>query len=69
MQNKLKKNLRRQVPTPGHECSWMLAAAGWTVQYANEEFRCWENHKFIKPGETNESVFSQAKQNWADAYA
>ncbi len=51
-----------------HARSRMLAAAGWAVQYANEEFRCWKNHEFIEPGETNKSAFTQAKQNWADAY-
>jgi hypothetical protein len=49
-----------------HSWSWMLAAAGQTVQYANKGFWCWKNHKFIKPGETNESAFTQAKQNQAD---
>jgi predicted TPR repeat methyltransferase len=39
------------------------------VQYANEEFQCWKNHEFTKPGETNESAFAWAKQNQADAYA
>jgi hypothetical protein len=47
----------------------MLAAVGWTVQYANEEFRRWKNHEFTEPGETNKSAFAQAKQNRADAYA
>jgi hypothetical protein len=47
----------------------MLAAVGWTVQYANEEFQHWKNHKFTEPGETNESAFARAKQNQADAYA
>jgi hypothetical protein len=47
----------------------MLAAAGRTVQYANEEFRHWKNHEFTELGETNESAFAQAKQNQADAYA
>jgi hypothetical protein len=28
-----------------------------------------KNHKFIKLWETNESAFTQAKQNQADAYA
>jgi mannose-6-phosphate isomerase-like protein (cupin superfamily) len=36
----------------------MLAAAGQTVQYANEEFQHWKNHEFTKPGETNESAFA-----------
>jgi hypothetical protein len=52
-----------------HAWSRMLAAVGQTVQYANEEFRHWKNHEFTKPGETNESAFARAKQNWADAYA
>jgi alpha-galactosidase/6-phospho-beta-glucosidase family protein len=52
-----------------HAWSRMLAAAGRAVQYANEEFRRWKNHKFTEPGETNESAFTQAKQNRAGAYA
>jgi hypothetical protein len=47
----------------------MMAAAGRTVQYANEEFRRWKNHELIQPGETNSSTFAQAKQNHTDAYA
>jgi hypothetical protein len=41
-----------------HAWSRMLAAVGRTVQYANEEFQCWKNHEFTKPGETNESAFA-----------
>jgi hypothetical protein len=47
----------------------MLAAVGQVVQYANEEFQCWKNHKLIEPGETNESAFTRAKQNQTNAYA
>jgi hypothetical protein len=47
----------------------MLAAAGRTVQYSNEESQRWKNHELIKPGKTNESAFARAKQNQTDAYA
>jgi hypothetical protein len=47
----------------------MMAAAGRTVQYANEEFRRWKNHELIQPGETNSSTFARAKQKRTDAYA
>jgi hypothetical protein len=40
-----------------HTWSWMLAAAGWMVQYANEEFR----DEKVEPGVTNESAFAWAK--------
>jgi hypothetical protein len=53
----------------GHAWSRMMAAAGRTVQYANEEFRRWKNHELIQPGETNSSAFARAKQNRTGAYA
>jgi hypothetical protein len=52
----------------GHAWSRMLAAAGWMVQYANEEFRRCKNHEQVEPGVTNESAFARAKQNRTDAY-
>jgi hypothetical protein len=52
----------------GHAWSRMLAAAGWMVQYANEEFRRCKNHEQVEPGVTNESAFARAKQNQTDTY-
>jgi hypothetical protein len=46
----------------------MLAAAGWMVQYANEEFRRLKNHEQVEPGVSNESAFARAKQNQINAY-
>jgi hypothetical protein len=44
-----------------HAWIQMLAAAGRTVQYANEEFRHWKNHEFTKPRETNLHLHEQNK--------
>jgi hypothetical protein len=52
----------------GHAWSRMLAAAGWMVQYANEEFRRLKNHEQVEPGVSNEYAFVRAKQNQIDAY-
>ena len=49
--------------------SRMMATTGKMVQYANEEFRCWRNHKASNPMETNASAFACAHHNQMEAYA